>query len=77
MPEFLDGVVEHVDRIKALIDIDRPSLRFVNFDKCEKYVKLVAFLGALRCTPAGVDLGKRCPVILSVRIGRISISCFL
>ncbi len=41
MPEFLDGVVEHVDRIKALINIDRPLFCFVNFNKCEEYVNFV------------------------------------
>ncbi len=63
VPEFLDGIVEDVDRIKALVDIDRPSLCFIKLDKCEEHVKPVTLLGALRGTPAGVDLGQRGPVI--------------
>ena len=59
MPEFLDRIVEDINRIKALIDLDRPSLRFVYFDQCEEHVELVTLLGALRGTPAGVDLGER------------------
>ena len=63
MPEFLDGIVEHVNRIKVLVDIDRPSLRLVNFDKGEEHVKPITFLGAFCCAPAGVDLDKRVPVV--------------
>lgn len=58
MPEFLDCVVEDINRIKVLIDLDRPSLCFVYFDECEEHVELVTLLSALRGTPAGVDLGK-------------------
>jgi hypothetical protein len=54
MPEFLDGIVEHVSGIKTLVGFNRPSPRFVDFDKCEQPVALV---GALRCAPVGVDLG--------------------
>src|SRR6266436_6300761 len=57
--EFLDRIVKHVDRIEALVDVDRPSLCFIYFDKREEHVEPVTFLGALRCAPAGVDLGER------------------
>ena len=63
-PEFVDGIVEDVDRIKAFAEIGRPSLRFIDLDKCEKHVKPIAFFGALACTPASLDLGQRSFVIL-------------
>src|SRR6516225_8686378 len=63
MPEFLDCIVEDINRIKVLIDLDRPSLRFVYFDECEEHVELVTLLGALRSAPAGIDLGERGPVV--------------
>jgi hypothetical protein len=56
-------MIEHVDRIKALVDVDRPPLRFVYFDKGEKHVEPVTLLGALRRTPAGRDLSESGPVI--------------
>lgn len=58
-----DRTVQHFDRIKAVVDIDRPSLRFVNFNKLKPHVEPVTVLAALRCTPAGVDLSERSPVI--------------
>ena len=63
MPEFIDRVVEHVDRIEAFIDRHRPSLRFVYLDKGEKNVQPVACLGAFSRAPGGLDLGERGPVI--------------
>src|SRR5215472_15004072 len=59
VPKFVDGIVEYVDRIKAFAETGRPSLRFVDLDKCEKHVKPIACLGALGCTPAGLNFGKR------------------
>jgi len=51
VPKFLDGIVEHIDRIKAFGDVSRPSFRFVDLNKCEKYVKFIALFGSLGCTP--------------------------
>lgn len=68
VPELVDGKVEHVDRVKTLVNPDRPSLRFIYFDEGEEHIELVTFLGPLRGTPAGVYLGERCSVI-----GRMSI----
>jgi hypothetical protein len=59
VPKFVDGIVEYVDRIKAFAEIDRLSLCFVDLDKCEKHVKLIALFGTLGCTPAGYDLCER------------------
>jgi hypothetical protein len=44
VPKFVDGMVEHIDRIKAFGDVSRPSFRFVDLNKCEKYVKFIALL---------------------------------
>src|SRR5450631_3673846 len=63
MAELLDGIVEYVDWVEARVDVDRPSLRLVYFNECEEYVEPVAFLGALRGTPAGLDLGQGGAVI--------------
>ena len=63
MTKLLDGIVEHVDRIKTLADFNRPSFRLVYFDECEEYVEPVAFVGALWRAPVGVDLGERGPMI--------------
>ena len=71
--EFFDGVVEHVDWIEAVVDIDRPTLRFVGFDKRKEHVELVALFGALSGAPAGIDFRERRPVILVGANGRISI----
>src|ERR1700686_4851585 len=64
MPEFVDGIPEHIDRIEGLLDFDRPSLCLVNVDQREEHIELVAFLRSLRCTPTGFDGGERCAVIL-------------
>ena len=63
VPEFLDGIVEHINRIKAFVDVDRPPPRFIYFDECKKHVELVTFLRAFRRPPAALDLSERCAVL--------------
>src|ERR1700674_5408239 len=58
MPELVDGVPEHIDRIEGLVDFDRPRFSLVDVDQREEHIELVAFLCSLRCTPPGLDRGE-------------------
>src|ERR1700680_3686196 len=69
VPELVDRIPEHIDRIESPLDFDRPSLCLVDVDQREEHIELVAFLRSLRCTPTGLDRSKRRAVIL-VRANR-------
>jgi hypothetical protein len=56
MAKLFFSVPEHVDGIKGLVDLDWPSLGFVEFDEREQHIELVALLRALRYTPTGLGL---------------------
>src|SRR5262249_9003015 len=58
-----ERIVKHVNRIKTRADLDWPPFCLVYLDKRREHIELVAFLGALRRTPAGFDLSERCAVI--------------
>jgi len=49
MPELLDRILEHVDRVKTVTGVDRSSLRFVQFHERKQHIELVTLL----CTPGG------------------------
>lgn len=59
MSELLDCIAEHVDRIKTLAALDRPSLRLVYFDEREEVIEPVTLLGAFSSPPICIDLGER------------------
>src|SRR5262245_35235130 len=63
MAELVDGILEHVGRIEALIHVDGPSPCLVYLDEREENIELVGFLSALRCAPAALDFGERRAVI--------------
>ena len=63
MPKFLDGVVQHVNRVETGFDVDWPAFCFVEFYKREKHIEPVTFLCALGFPPAGLDLGECCAMI--------------
>src|SRR5262245_66356287 len=58
-----------LDRIATSIAVNRPSLRLLALDECDRHIGLVALLGTLRRTLPSLDLGKRRAVIL-VRTNR-------
>src|SRR5882724_3808367 len=64
MAELVYGIPEHVDRIEGFVDLDRPSLGFVDFDEREQHIELVTLLRALSCAPTSLDRRERCAVIL-------------
>ena len=49
MPQLIDGMVERVHGVKALVDLYWPSLRLVYFEKREEHLEPVTFVGALQC----------------------------
>ena len=63
VPQLLDRVVEHIDRIEVPAAIDWPPPCLVTLDQGDEYIELVALLTALWSTPTGVDCSKRCAVI--------------
>ena len=54
VPELLDRIAQHVDRIKTL-GFYRPTLRFVQFNKRDKHLDLVTILCAFRRPPTGLS----------------------
>ncbi len=57
--QFVYGVTKHIDRIEALVAVDRPPPRLIALDQCDQYIALIALFAPLRGTPTGVDRGKR------------------
>jgi hypothetical protein len=59
VPELIDHIADCVDRIEAIVDVNRPSPRFVYFDESKEHVEPVTLFSALCCAPASIDLGER------------------
>ena len=66
MPEFINRILEHINRIEPVITIDRPSLCFVALDESNEYIQFVAILGALGGSPASVNLRQSRAVIFII-----------
>src|ERR1700693_2592889 len=61
--QFLDRMVEDVNRVEVLVEIDGPSLFFVCLDERKEHVELVALFRSLGRAPASLDFRECGPVV--------------